>query len=370
MRVLLCMYDLFAGGAETQFRMIAEGILARQDIELVLAFENLDHDKKGKSLELLKRWNVSYYNLAVSTQYSLIDRIGLKTKLINLPKYRLQKKIDYLLAEVGKLDWVITYNYTFIPFADLFHQFGCKMLFSERNNGEWLLKIKGAADWVKKCDAVTCNSEYSRDVLETQIGVKAYYIKNGIDLKQYQYEPVHNSPKSLLTVARISPEKNQELLIRGLLSERMKDVKVVLCGGVSSEEYFQQILGLIENGNLKSRVSIEGFQADMKQYYRRAGCVVLPSFYEGTPNAILEAYACGVPVIASRISMNEPLFRDKSLLFDPNSLEEFVASYEYFKTIKKEELQTLVQENYEYIKTEFDVSKMKNSYLRILFHKQ
>lgn len=370
MRVLLCMYDLFAGGAETQFRMIAEGILAKQDIELLLAFENLDHDKKGKCFELLKKWSVPYYDLAISTQHSLIDRIGLKTKLINLPKYRLKKKIENLLADAGKLDWVITYNYTFIPFVDIFHQFGCKILFSERNNGEWLLKIKGATGWVKKCDAVTCNSKYARDVLENQIGVNAEYIKNGINLEQYQYEPGHNSPTSLLTVARISPEKNQELLIRGLLSERMKDVKVVLCGGVSSEEYFQQIRALVEAGNLKSRVSMEGFQANMNQYYRRAGCVVLPSFYEGTPNAILEAYACGVPVIASRISMNEPLFRDKALLFDPNSVEEFITSYKYFRNLGKEKLQALVEENYEYVKTEYDVSKMRNSYLKILFRKR
>jgi glycosyltransferase involved in cell wall biosynthesis len=52
--------------------------------------------------------------------------------------------------------------------------------------------------------------------------------------------------------------------------------------------------------------------------------LILPSLYEGLPNVVCEALACGLPVLASKISDNPRLVQDAvtGYLFDPNSPDE------------------------------------------------
>ena len=63
----------------------------------------------------------------------------------------------------------------------------------------------------------------------------------------------------------------------------------------------------------------------LREHYRRAVCLINPSFCEGMPNTVLEAMACGTPVIASDVPGNRELVAHEKtgLLFDLNSPEQF-----------------------------------------------
>ena len=56
----------------------------------------------------------------------------------------------------------------------------------------------------------------------------------------------------------------------------------------------------------------------LREIYRSADCLVNPSLYEGMPNVVLEAMACGLPVIASRVPGNDAVVRhgETGWLFD------------------------------------------------------
>jgi glycosyltransferase involved in cell wall biosynthesis len=66
---------------------------------------------------------------------------------------------------------------------------------------------------------------------------------------------------------------------------------------------------MAEELHLQERVHFLGWQssAEVKQQYLKANLFLHPSRHEGMPNAVLEAMASGLPVIASRISGNEEL---------------------------------------------------------------
>ena len=49
-------------------------------------------------------------------------------------------------------------------------------------------------------------------------------------------------------------------------------------------------------------IEFYGFSTDMKEYYKNAGVIVVPSYHEGMSNVLLEASSSGRPVIASDIS--------------------------------------------------------------------
>ena len=166
--------------------------------------------------------------------------------------------------------------------------------------------------------------------------------------------------------ARISPEKNLDILLNALILDRNLPIKIHVCGKVASENYYNKLLTRINEEKLEDNIICEGFQSNMLDWYHKSAFVILPSFQEGTPNAILEAYAYGIPAIASKIEPNSVLFNDEKLLFDPNKAEELVEAIYYICNLSDEAFVDLIQKNYELVCREYGIQKMCFSYLNLL----
>ena len=108
----------------------------------------------------------------------------------------------------------------------------------------------------------------------------------------------------LLRIASICKEKNLNFLI------------TVYGDGILKEE----ILKNVTNLHLEENVNILGSVGDLRKVYQNADLLILTSDYEGTPNVILEAMACGIPVIATNVGgISDLVHHDKTgYLFDPN----------------------------------------------------
>src|SRR5262249_6764889 len=79
------------------------------------------------------------------------------------------------------------------------------------------------------------------------------------------------------------------------------DAKLVFCG---DGELRGAIEALVAADGLQGRVEITGWidEAEVRRRLLSARCLVLPSFAEGLPMVIMEAFALGRPVISSRIA--------------------------------------------------------------------
>lgn len=108
----------------------------------------------------------------------------------------------------------------------------------------------------------------------------------------------------LLSVGELSVRKNHEAVLRALSKEDFGDYKYLICGLGALE---QQLKALAAELGLEDRVQFLGYRSDIPQIMNVADLYIFPSLQEGLPVALMEAMACGLPVVASSIRGNTDL---------------------------------------------------------------
>jgi starch synthase len=102
----------------------------------------------------------------------------------------------------------------------------------------------------------------------------------------------------ILFVGRLIKMKGIEYLIRALkdLISQYGNLKLVIVGDGNAREDNERMAS-----SIRENVIFAGYRNDVYRFMCAADIVVLPSLCEGCPNVVLEAMACGTPVIASRV---------------------------------------------------------------------
>jgi glycosyltransferase involved in cell wall biosynthesis len=126
----------------------------------------------------------------------------------------------------------------------------------------------------------------------------------------------------LLTVGTIEPRKNLGMLLDVVkaLGEEGKDVKLVVAGkkGWRSQPFFDQLRSLGLGGQVMLTGSIP--ENDLPALYSAADLFLFPSLYEGFGLPVLEAMACGVPVLCSDQSSLPEVAGDAAVLLPPHDM--------------------------------------------------
>jgi len=87
-----------------------------------------------------------------------------------------------------------------------------------------------------------------------------------------------------------------------------------------------ELVALASRLGIQDRISFAGFVSDddLVQLYNQAALFVYPSKYEGFGLPVLEAMACGVPVVTSRCSSLPEVAGNAAILIDPNSEDDLL----------------------------------------------
>ena len=145
-------------------------------------------------------------------------------------------------------------------------------------------------------------------------------IPNGVDVSLFSPRPTEKqrirknlglelTPIYIGTVANLRPVKNHALLLRvgSRLCQSYEHVRFVFAGDGPLKE---QLVALAEELGISAKVRFLGARSDIPEVLNALDIFVLPSLSEGMPNAVLEAMACSLPVVATRVGGIPELIED------------------------------------------------------------
>jgi len=170
-----------------------------------------------------------------------------------------------------------------------------------------------------RCYAVhTVSKQLSRQLIELGFpAANIQTIRNGVD--QEKFTPIKNKVNAkeklalpflpndsfvIGTVGRFGPHKRHSILVSAFdqLAEHHDEVILILAGDGGPEK--TSTLKKISESKHKDRIHWLGFQEDIVAFYQGIDLLVAPSVNEGMSNAVIEAMACAIPVLANKACGN------------------------------------------------------------------
>lgn len=138
-------------------------------------------------------------------------------------------------------------------------------------------------------------------------------IWNGIDLSRFQFRGPAADPIAI-SVARLSPEKDFPTLVRAvaLAAEVVPELKLKIVGEGPDRQRIEQTIR--ETGQ-EARVELLGERQDIPDLLATAGFFATATLTEGISLTLLEAMACGLPVVATHVGGNPEIVQEDTTGF-------------------------------------------------------
>lgn len=248
------------------------------------------------------------------------------------------------------------------PLIYRFKQYGYKKVFHHAINKS--LKILVPSNFVKRQLIKEWEVE-SKKIFVTHEAVddKILAIENKMNRAKIiqVLEKFRIKSKYIFYVGNAHPHKNVEGLIKAfrIIKEKNPFLELVLAG---FDHYFWQRL---KNENQHEGIIYTGYISDeeLVTFYKKAECLVMPSFEEGFGIPLLEAFATSSPVVSSKQGSLPEVAGDAAIYFDPYNVQDMaekIAQVLDSEAIKKE----LIEKGKKRVK-EFSWEKMTEQTLEV-----
>jgi glycosyltransferase involved in cell wall biosynthesis len=310
-KIILFTDSLGAGGAQRQLVGLAQ-LLQEKGLDTMV----LTYHKDEFYLPFLQEYSIKY--VLLKNVQSAFKRINAVIKFVK------QEKPDTLIAYQETPSLIACLVKMVFPKT--------KVIVSERNTTQVLdFKTKLRFFLYKWADRIVPNSYSQEKYIKTynpKLGKKITTITNFVDLEKFSpIERVRNKRPIIMVAATIFKSKNTLGFIDAMkiVKEKGYDFEVWWYGkALSFIDYFNEAQQKIKSLDLDNYIFLLEKSKDIKSKYDEADYFCLPSFYEGTPNVICEAIACGLPIICSDVCDNSVYVHENrnGFLFDPHSPED------------------------------------------------
>lgn len=361
MRLLFCIDNFAAGGAQRQMVALADGLIRRgHEIEFYVYYPHIDHF--AHQVEALGSPVHVHHK---SHRYSLA------------PLFALAR-----LVRTNRFDATLAFLRTPVVYAELAKLIAPRtpLVVSERSMYEQIPpRLRLQQELHRLADWITVNSQQQRLRMIRAfpwMASKISTIYNGVDLDTFlpdlavdltNKEP--SRPLTLLAVGSTTRNKNAMGLARALADLKRRGSplpEVDWAGeptGPNAERAKAEVDAFLTAERLESNWKWLGKRSDIPELMRRYDALVHPALMEGLPNAICEALASGLPVIAGNVGDNAYLVgEDRGLLFDPSDPTDIARSIHDFATFTADERLVMAKRARRFAEAELSLSGLTTNY--------
>jgi len=192
---------------------------------------------------------------------------------------------------------------------------------------------------LRRVEAVTVTGNKSKEILISN-GVdpkKIHILPNSFDVSEFLPKG-HEKIYDVISLGYLSPEKKLVSFLRivNCLRKRIPTVKAGIAGKGPEREKLEKT---IQELSLETNVELLGYVDSASDYYNSGKVFVLTSSTEGLPRTVIEAMACGIPCVVSKVGDIEDLVKNGENGFvvdDYSNIEEFVEKIVLLLSDKKQ----------------------------------
>lgn len=190
---------------------------------------------------------------------------------------------------------------------------------------------------------------------------------SGVNLQEFKPLPYPENaePINLLFIGRVMKDKGIEeiIYVANQLNPQKAHIHVV---GGCDEDYEDNLKELTR----KKILTYHGQQPDVKPFIEKANAIILPSYHEGTANALLEGAACARPLIASDIPGCREIIQHNisGFVFPPRDKAAFLSAIDEFIKLSFEVKRDFGEMSRQLVENEFDRQIVINKYIKEISH--
>lgn len=252
-----------------------------------------------------------------------------------------------------------------------------KLIVSERNTSQQTeRKEKIRFNIFRLADFVVPNAYAQEDYIKQNfpfLSKKTVTIPNFVDL-EFFVPPINRSQRTIpevVVAASIWASKNTLGFIDTVAALKDKGYKFhVSWYGLNTTwlDYIDQCKRKIKSFKLEEYIELKEKTSNIKEVYQDADFFCLPSFYEGTPNVICEAMACGLPVVCSDVCDNPRYVMDgkNGFLFNPRNTDSIVSAFEKLFNLDEKSYKSFCQRSRKKAEEKLSKELFISSYINLI----
>lgn len=306
-KIMFHLNSLGKGGAERVVSLLANEFV-KNDMEVIIATEwNADEEYEVDS-------KVKRIHAGLSKEDETASRLAKQwIRIRNLRKVLLKERPDVLISFCVKANYRAMMASTGMKIP---------VIVSVRNDPkiDYVGRANGVMNklFLNRASGCVFQTEEAKEFFDEVLQKKSKIICNPVNEKYLKAEK-KAALKKIVCVGRLVAQKNQMLLVNAFekILEKYPDYHLYLYGDGSDDERKEELLKYVGEKtitaltrpakecigetvlNLKEYVHFMGLSSTLEKDMADAAMFVLPSNYEGMPNALMEAMALGLPVIST-----------------------------------------------------------------------
>lgn len=331
-----CIKNPLAGGAEIYFQEIFKRIvkMGHSVTQLAVKFDSAPEYEIIDGIKIIRIGSKNTFNFAV---YRRLNQI-LK-----------QDNYDIVIDDLNKIPFYSPWLTSKPVLALMMHLFRQSIFFEVSFPlASYVYLMESLIPWCyRHTNFATLSDSSKQDLIK--MGIKAdriTVIPPGIDLQIYCPDWTKKEKNLILHAGRLKRYKSVDHLLSATyrLSQKRKDFKVVIIG---DGDDLPRLKNLSKQLKIEDYITFTGYLAENEKlgYYQQATVLVENSIKEGWGMIVIEANACGTPVVAARSpGLKDAVLDQKTgLLYDYGNIDQLVEKIEIL--LDNKELNRTMAEN-------------------------